>query len=308
MNTNTMPISRRRFLLSGAATAAYMTLPLSRTLTDSQPLRAHIVGWGRHGRSFRNAVRAGHLTIASVLDVSPGAARLALLQLSSLQPCALPVYSKLSSFLRAYDGCPILLCSPPSEWRSLIRALHGFGQLPPILAYHTDCFDAIRGYTGVIELDRCGGDVFLIADPDWPRISLASYFDFARSRGALSAMAQLEHSGWPNAEVKGVQFSFLDCALPNRSGSLDLHSCHFHQFENPDQVDRLAFHAAGNAVALETVMEIRASTSRLTHSDVSSPCEALLAFRAFSAAPCQHRRGYSQRQRMILHHILNCPL
>jgi hypothetical protein len=302
MNIATGQLSRRTFLLTG--TAFVTSLPSLRTY--GAPLQVRAIGWGRHGRRFQAAVRARQLSIASVFDTNPSRARLAVDQQGLLQTIAPTYHCSLPSFVnacqRGCDDLPLLLCSPPSTWVPLLSALQSARQ--PVLVHHTECFDP----AGVCDLqqvlDRFRERIFPLGlDPAWPRLSLGSFFDFARSRGAGKSLAQIEHPDWSRAQLAAFNFDFLDCAAADAQ---DLGSHSFRPFMWPNPVGTSVespavcrFRASGLGIELEAVMEVR--------SDISDPTEAsesLEVFRAFVLSPVEQRRCAFERRRRLLEHAL----
>jgi hypothetical protein len=304
MNSVMKKFSRRTFLLSGAAMAASW----ASARANAAPLRVHVIGWGRHGRRFQGAVRARQLSIASVLDTQPARVRLATRELCSIQAFAPAGHCALPSFLEACDGSPIILCSSPVSWPSLLRSLSVKGDAPPVLVHHTDCFDARMERSAREALDEYGENAFLAGlDPAWPRLSLSSFFDFASTRGATRSLAQLEHPGWPPAQLGAFHFDYLDCAA---TGTPDFDAHDLQAFSLPRLAKGLygphsncRFVASGAGLEFEATMEIGSSSSRLDRA-LLEPCEGLEAFLVFVASSFEQRRTISYRQRLLMNHVL----
>jgi hypothetical protein len=302
MNIALRPFSRRTFMLSGTAFIASFSAPCLRAASP----RVHAIGWGRHGQRFLDAVRARQLSIVSVFDEDPARVRLAFEQLKPLQAVAPSLHGSLQSLVNErrgeLDDTALLLCAPPSTWLHLLTSLGSARQL--ILAYHVECFDPKEASNVREVLDRFGERVFLLGfDPAWPSISLRSFFDFARSRGASESLAHIEHDSWSSMQLAALHFDFLDCT---RSGALHPGSHTLRAFQSPfsdgrsiDSAAFCRFRASGCGLDLEATMEIRGDES---HFEVLS--ESLEAFHQFAASSVAQRRKISQSRRLLFENAM----
>jgi hypothetical protein len=300
MNSSTGQMSRRTFLISGAATTLLASVPAR--FKASSAIDVHMIGWGQHGRRFLDAVRAGQISVVSILDSNPGRASLAAAQLGAIQHRAPACHSSTASFLKFVDGTndnlPLVLTSPPDTWPSLLSLCRMSKRT--LIAHHKHCFQP----AGVALLRRIlksyPAQIFPVGfDPGFPRLSLSAFFDFARSRGATATFAQLEHDGWSPEQLSSFMFDFLSCSWEGGARANTFQ--HFAREPFPDSSSNslaaCRFLTTGGDLNLETTMLI---------ADPSDgdwcKMEGVEAFRAFMRAPRHTRLRTSERVLRLFDH------
>jgi len=123
------------------------------------------------------------------------------------------------------------------------------------------------------------------------------FFDFARSRGASSDLAQIEHDGWSRAQLSGFVFDYLNSAegVHQKSSAFQ----HFSRLPIGDGSSRrlatCRFQSLGSKIDVEATMFICADESGNSHQEM----ERIEAFRLFAAASRERRLQETERARII---------
>jgi hypothetical protein len=300
MNSSTGQMSRRAFLISGAATTLLASVPVR--FKAGSAIDVHMIGWGQHGRRFLDAVRAGQISVVSILDSNPGRASLGAGQLGAIQHRAPSCHSSASSFLKFVDGTndnfPLVLTSPPDTWPSLLSLCRMSKRT--LIAHHKDCFHP----AGVALLRKIlksfPAQIFPMGfDPRFPRLSISAFFDFARSRGATATFAHLEHDGWSPEELSSFMFDFLSCSWESDARTNTFQ--HFAQGPFPDSPSKsfaaCRFLATGGDLNLETTMLIAGPSDHNW-----CKMEGVEAFRAFTRTPHDTRLRTGERILRLFDH------
>src|SRR5580700_9487361 len=97
MNPAGTLISRRTFLLTGAAAGFVVSMPS--LFNRSAALRVHMLGWGQHAGRFREAIQAGQMSVTSIFDVRLSRNRIAAAELSAAQGYAPSRHDSFRSFV-----------------------------------------------------------------------------------------------------------------------------------------------------------------------------------------------------------------
>ena len=307
MNSLKSGLSRRTFLFSTAAAVASSVFHKA-----DEPLHVSIVGFGRHARRFFDSVSSSALHIESVFDPDPVALRSASAILKKHQrfPPELVCASHPSLIASSYS--PVLLCSPPDTWATLIPYLTAHGR--PVLAHHSELFTPPYWPESLDLLSKHPANLLLVGiDPAFPLRLLSSFHRFARSRGAINSSYSLWHPTWSHDQLLAFHFDCVNAALPE--DVFPAQDCHHWQFLpmafQPGAVSvtsplsggaSCSISAAGRGIAFGAKLEIAEHSSVTT-----SPPDYLIQFANFCRAPQSARNRTIERQSGLLKLVQASP-
>jgi hypothetical protein len=273
MNSVRPALSRRSFLLS---TAAAISSPIL-TQADS-PLHVAIVGFGRHASRFLESAPSSLLYVDAVFDPDPAALSFAAKLIKARQRSLPELVRDSRPTLLARSSSPVLLCSPPDTWSTLVPHLTANGR--PVLAHHSQLFSMPSWPESLPALSRRAANLLLVGiDPSFPLHSLTSFHSFARSRGAANSSYSFWHPGWPESELLAFQFDCLNAALPQDVSPdehrnqwqflpMSVHPGDFSSSAFPGSISAMcSISAAGPGIAIGAHLEI----AERSHAVVSSP-------------------------------------